>query len=152
MGIAEKIAYLKGLAEGLKLDEETKEGKVLLAVIDVLADISDELRPYIAAAYDLGYIKGTLVDGKLCFLPDKTVTRAEASLILANMADLPIPTVKPIFSDADSVPAWADASLSSLCSLGVFSQSEKGIEPLAPITRGGAALILSRFTLLDFGD
>lgn len=130
----------------------TKLNPVSSTVFADDADISDELRPYIAAAYDLGYIKGTLVDGKLCFLPDKTVTRAEASLILANMADLPIPTVKPIFSDADSVPAWADASLSSLCSLGVFSQSEKGIEPLAPITRGGAALILSRFTLLDFGD
>ncbi|MGM9662824.1 MAG: CD1247 N-terminal domain-containing protein [Oscillospiraceae bacterium] len=43
MDIAEKVAYLKGLAEGLKLDEETKEGKLLAAVIDLLGDISDEL-------------------------------------------------------------------------------------------------------------
>ncbi len=43
MGIAEKVAYLKGLAEGLKLDEETKEGKLLLAVIDVLGEVSDQL-------------------------------------------------------------------------------------------------------------
>lgn len=43
MGIAEKIAYLKGLAEGLKLDEEKPEGKLLMAVIDTLGDISDEL-------------------------------------------------------------------------------------------------------------
>ena len=53
MGIAEKIAYLKGLAEGLKLDEETKEGKVLLAVIDVLADISDELEELEDEIYEL---------------------------------------------------------------------------------------------------
>ena len=36
MEISEKVAYLKGLAEGLQLDGETKEGKVLLAIIDVL--------------------------------------------------------------------------------------------------------------------
>lgn len=53
MGIAEKIAYLRGLAEGLKLDEETKEGKVLLAVIDVLADISDELEELEDEIYEL---------------------------------------------------------------------------------------------------
>ena len=53
MGIAEKIAYLKGLAEGLKLDEETKEGKVLLAISDVLGDISDELEELEDEIYEL---------------------------------------------------------------------------------------------------
>lgn len=50
MEISEKVAYLKGLAEGLKLDEETKEGKLIAAIIDVLdamaeefADVEDEL-------------------------------------------------------------------------------------------------------------
>ena len=43
MDICEKIAYIKGLAEGLSLDEATKEGKILLAVIDLLEDITDEI-------------------------------------------------------------------------------------------------------------
>ena len=50
MEISEKVAYLKGLAEGLKLDEETKEGKLIAAIIDVLdamaeefADVEDEM-------------------------------------------------------------------------------------------------------------
>lgn len=43
MDICEKIAYIKGLAEGLALDDTTKEGKVLAAVIDLLGDITDEI-------------------------------------------------------------------------------------------------------------
>ena len=43
MEITEKIAYLKGLAEGLNLDTEKKEGKLLSAIIDVLDDIALEL-------------------------------------------------------------------------------------------------------------
>ena len=34
MDICEKIAYVKGLAEGLGVDDSTKEGKVLNAIID----------------------------------------------------------------------------------------------------------------------
>ena len=43
MEIIEKIAYLKGLAEGMDLDTEKKEGKLLSAIIDVLDDIALEL-------------------------------------------------------------------------------------------------------------
>ena len=43
MDICEKIAYIKGLAEGLALDENKKEGKVLAAIIDLLGDITEEI-------------------------------------------------------------------------------------------------------------
>lgn len=43
MDICEKIAYIKGLAEGLALDDTTKEGKILAAIIDLLGDITDEI-------------------------------------------------------------------------------------------------------------
>ena len=43
MEITEKVAYLKGLAEGLGLDKETKEGKIIAAMIDILDDIALEL-------------------------------------------------------------------------------------------------------------
>ena len=43
MEISEKVAYLKGLAEGMELDTEKKEGKLLAAIIDVLEDIALEL-------------------------------------------------------------------------------------------------------------
>lgn len=41
MSLTERAAYLRGLADGLKLGEDpTEEGKVLLAVLDVLGDIA----------------------------------------------------------------------------------------------------------------
>ena len=43
MDICEKIAYIKGLAEGLGVDNDTKEGKVLNAIIDLLEDITEEI-------------------------------------------------------------------------------------------------------------
>ena len=43
MDICEKIAYIKGLAEGLSLDDSTKEGKILNAIIDLLQDITEEI-------------------------------------------------------------------------------------------------------------
>ncbi len=40
MTITEKVAYLKGLAEGLAIDtEKSKEGKLIAAIIDVLEDM-----------------------------------------------------------------------------------------------------------------
>ena len=43
MSITEKVAYLKGLAEGLSLDAKSKEGKLLVAMIDVLDDLALEM-------------------------------------------------------------------------------------------------------------
>lgn len=40
MTITEKVSYLKGLAEGLSIDDTTKEGKIIKAIIDVLDDVA----------------------------------------------------------------------------------------------------------------
>ena len=40
MTITEKVAYLKGLAEGLALDESKPEAKIIKAMMDVLDDIA----------------------------------------------------------------------------------------------------------------
>ena len=54
MEITEKVAYLKGLAEGMELDTAKKEGKLLSAVIDVLEDIALELEELKEAQEELG--------------------------------------------------------------------------------------------------
>ena len=53
MEITEKVAYLKGLAEGLALDTETKEGKLIAAIIDVLDDMCAELAVMQEELYDV---------------------------------------------------------------------------------------------------
>jgi len=39
-GLKEKIAYLQGLAEGIDLDKDSKEGKLFAAVIEVMDDMA----------------------------------------------------------------------------------------------------------------
>ena len=43
MTITERVAYLKGLMNGLELDTNSKEGKVLSAMYEVLEDMANEL-------------------------------------------------------------------------------------------------------------
>jgi phage FluMu protein Com len=38
-----QVSYLKGLAEGLALDEESKEGKLLLRIVDLLDEMAHEI-------------------------------------------------------------------------------------------------------------
>ena len=40
MTITEKAAYLKGLMEGLKLDTESAEGKMIAALVDLVGDMT----------------------------------------------------------------------------------------------------------------
>lgn len=40
MTTAEKVAYLKGLAEGYGTDPSTKEGKLLTTILDILEDLA----------------------------------------------------------------------------------------------------------------
>ena len=43
MELKEKVAYIKGMMEGMEFDTATKEGKLLAAIIDVLDDIALEI-------------------------------------------------------------------------------------------------------------
>ena len=40
MTTAEKVAYLKGLAEGMEISTESKEGKILSRILDILEDLA----------------------------------------------------------------------------------------------------------------
>ena len=39
----EEVAYLKGLAEGLEINKETKEGKIINKIVDVLESFADAI-------------------------------------------------------------------------------------------------------------
>ncbi|MBR5295317.1 MAG: hypothetical protein IKU24_01855 [Clostridia bacterium] len=43
MIISEKVAYLKGLMEGLDFQAETKEGKIIKLMADILEDMAEEI-------------------------------------------------------------------------------------------------------------
>ena len=43
MTLNERAAYLKGLSEGLTIDKNTAEGKLLLALVDLCTEMADEI-------------------------------------------------------------------------------------------------------------
>ena len=43
MELKEKVAYIKGMMEGMEFDATTKEGKVLAAVVDVLEEMAKDV-------------------------------------------------------------------------------------------------------------
>ena len=43
MSITEKTAYLKGLLEGLNIDQTKPEGKLLTAIVETLEEMADEI-------------------------------------------------------------------------------------------------------------
>ena len=73
MNLTERAAYLKGLADGVELDANTKEGKMISALIELVSDMADEIaemdeRIDTAFAYceeldeDLGDVEEILLD------------------------------------------------------------------------------------------
>ena len=73
MTVIEKVAYIKGLCEGLALDESNAEAKVLLKIVDLLEDMANDLEDVACQAEDayeyceeldedLGYVEADLYD------------------------------------------------------------------------------------------
>ena len=54
MGVSEKVAYLKGLIEGLKIDADSDYGKVFKAIVDVLDEVSLEIEDLTDEVMELG--------------------------------------------------------------------------------------------------
>lgn len=54
MGISEKVAYLKGLMEGMNLNADSNEGKLFLAIDDVLDEIALEVEDLTDEVMELG--------------------------------------------------------------------------------------------------
>ncbi len=54
MTTSEKVAYLKGLAEGFGTDPATKEGKLLTTILDILEDLALDQEDLAADLAELG--------------------------------------------------------------------------------------------------
>ena len=54
MTTAEKVAYLRGLAEGYGTDPATKEGKLLTTILDILEDLALEQEDLNGVIAELG--------------------------------------------------------------------------------------------------
>ena len=53
MGISENAAYIKGLFEGYEIDKNTKEGRIISEMLNLLADMADKINALEADNRDL---------------------------------------------------------------------------------------------------
>ena len=54
MTASEKVAYLKGLAEGLDIDKKSEEGKLFAAIIDTLEELAGDIADLENNSWELG--------------------------------------------------------------------------------------------------
>ncbi len=106
------------------------------------ADIAPAMKGYIATAYQMGYISGTLKEGKLCFLPNEEINRAEAAVMICGILGEESSDVIPTFADGADIPVWAKESIYTLNILGIMDATDGYISPTSALTREQAALIL----------
>lgn len=84
--IRERVAYLQGLAEGLHLDDTTKEGRVILSIIDVLDEMALQMADVVDAQNELAeYVED--VDDDLTSLEEMHVADEEEEEHLSLLDD-----------------------------------------------------------------
>ncbi|MBQ5772142.1 MAG: S-layer homology domain-containing protein [Clostridia bacterium] len=107
------------------------------------ADIPASMKGYVHAAYRLGYVSGSTVEGSLCFLPNESISCAEAAVILEKILGLEGAGVTPTFADLDEIPVWARDAIYALHAEGILLGEGGELSPLSTLTRARAAEILA---------
>lgn len=116
-------------------------------VFDTGFDDDDEIpasmKGYVNRAREMGLISGSVnAEGEYLFLPNRAISRAEAALIVSNLVEGSVPTVKPTFSDKNEIPSWAHDAIYTLNDLGILSSDNGEIAPTANISRAQVAQML----------
>ena len=107
------------------------------------SEIPEGMKGYVCRARELGFITGSVdKEGRLCFEPNRAITRAEAALIVNNIVCGKAPIVKPTFADKSDIPAWATEAIYSLNHLGILSAENGNISASSEITRAQTAQML----------
>ncbi len=106
------------------------------------AEISDAIKPYVATAQLYGYVNGAFDGTGLYFRPNDKISRAEAAVILYNLAELGTPTELPVFADASDVPVWARMPAAVLCEAGILSTDGGNLRADEDLTRAECAAAL----------
>ncbi len=99
-----------------------------------------EYQPYLLTAYELSLIN----EEGLCELDcDRTLTKAEACVILDTLIGAEDAETVPVFDDIESVPSYALDSVCALIEIGVVRAENGVISPTDALTRANAAEMLA---------
>jgi hypothetical protein len=145
-----RLEFLVTAMQAAGITTDTVAGVGDPAFADTAA-IPTALRPFVTYASQKGYVNGKTVDGKLCFKPDETITRAEAAVILSNVIGYAVEDTVTAFADEAALPAWSGEALTSLRALGILQCPDGNAHAGKTLTRGDAAEWLDRTVQLMRG-
>lgn len=137
----EKMSRLEFLVSAMNAFGADKLPVVSSTEFDDDAEIPDKYKSYVYSAQKLGIVNGIEQNGKCCFMPDRDITFAEAAVILNNV----------IGHEAagnvcdDTVPVWAQESVSAVYELGISDISVN-----SDLTRETAADMLYKLCSLIY--
>lgn len=135
-----RIDFLVMLMHSLNIDASQN---VFDTGFDDDNEIPQSLKGYVHTARKMGLISGAVdAMGNYYFYPNREITRAEAALVVSNLVDKNVPTVKPTFADKDDIPTWAHDAIYILNDLGILCSVNGSFSPSAPMTRAQSAEML----------
>ncbi|MBR4072203.1 MAG: S-layer homology domain-containing protein [Clostridia bacterium] len=112
------------------------------------SDIPDDAKGYVYSAEKLGIINGTKnTNDEISFFPNNPITKAEASTIINNIVGH---SARSKYYFEDTVPTWAEESVSAMYELGIFTTDEGYINASKNITKEETAQLLERLKQLIF--
>ncbi|WP_182914454.1 Ig-like domain-containing protein [Paenibacillus sp. 1011MAR3C5] len=139
-----RFEFAKMLASALGLEEASRDTK-----FSDNRHIPSWAKPHVAAAVEAGLILGYEEAGTTSFKGERTVTRAEAAVILVRALQLygtgttGLTSKAPGLKDASDIPSWAKPSIDKALSMGILSGYEDGaIRADQETTRGEAAAMI----------
>ena len=111
-------------------------------------DISKEYKGYLECAFSLGILNGEKENDGVHIYPKKSITLAEAAVIINNIIGASSKASMTVFADGEDIPSWAKSSVTALTELGILTKENGKISPNAPLTRAQTAHIL--LSLLNY--
>ena len=103
--------------------------------------IPASVRPYIAKAQKMGYVRGSFDGEGLYFAAERAVTRAEAAVILCAVMGVETSDSAAVLAKDSGIPVWAQAQTGTLYALGAMASASDN----APLSRGEVAELLYFF-------
>lgn len=98
---------------------------------------------YVSSALKSGYVQGVVSADGVVFDPERTITRAEAVVLLDRMLQVTDAAVTTMYTDYDVAPAWACQAAVNLETAGVLQTNADGALALSDtLTRADAADLL----------
>lgn len=104
-------------------------------------EIPASVRPYIAAAQEMGIVRGTFNGNGLYFEAERDIAAAEAAVIICNLMEVKADESAAVLATGGDIPVWARAEVGTLHAMGALDTPTSN----EPMSRAAIAKLLYTF-------